>query len=393
MLIKNIINYYKNLPHQNKALEILQNIFDLADPKLKEQFINTWRKGGNISENYMKLYPLAENNKIVKDRDGLIVFKLDLISNDSKSKTILVNSGARNSQIILPPEQDYSGSLRPIPHGEYRIGWPEKCPYGSWGEGIGEWWVPLYPISPKHNRTALGIHLDSNREYSPGSAGCIITKTIGDMVSIVEFINNYKPNKLIVDYGFNNKTINNSNTDLESFLYNKLPFVIGYVEGNRDIYGKPTKNYYGHKDPGNNKINLGSFSYQHHNNSMSPEEADSKWLSILVPEVIKASNKLNIVNYEKHDRYKFILYNIADLYTQAPAACMGNRGFVDLLLDKKTALLSLSEKDIVDLRVKSYIDPNTNKLDAPGFNNDINKLKKDQERRVSAILEFMDRTK
>ena len=56
----------------------------------------------------------------------------------------------------------------------------------------------------------------------------------------------------------------------------ELVCAIGAAEGTRDTRCRPTEAFWGHKDPGNDADNLGSFSYQH--GAGSPEDADRRQL-------------------------------------------------------------------------------------------------------------------
>lgn len=114
---------------------------------------------------------------------------------------VRVLSGAPSAQFLAHPAQDWAGSNRPIPEGIYRIGPVEIAPSGTWGEGLGRIWIGLEPINRLNNRSALGIHLDSNIAHAPGSAGCIVTKNESDLMQIVEWVRS-GANRLIVDYGF-----------------------------------------------------------------------------------------------------------------------------------------------------------------------------------------------
>lgn len=63
----------------------------------------------------------------------------------------------------------------------------------------------------------------------------------------------------------------------------KLAIAIGNAEGTRTVRGGFTKAYYGHLDPGNQRANLGTFSFQRYQNKnvKTPQQADQAQLSIL----------------------------------------------------------------------------------------------------------------
>ena len=60
---------------------------------------------------------------------------------------------------------------------------------------------------------------------------------------------------------------------------------VGSAEGTRTPDGGYTAAYYGHVDPGNQKWNLGSFSYQH--GAKSPADADTKQLKRLYKQYLR----------------------------------------------------------------------------------------------------------
>jgi len=72
--------------------------------------------------------------------------------------------------------------------------------------------------------------------------------------------------------------------------------VIGQAEGNINEFGKPTKNYFGHKDPGDGKWNLGAFSYAPRGANAPvahlPQEADEIHLRTLKGGVEEYTNAL-----------------------------------------------------------------------------------------------------
>lgn len=136
-----------------------------------------------------------------RDRHGLFKFTLQGL-NDSKSASWTVFSGAPGAQVILDPTQDRAGSNRPIPHGLYELGRVETHPTGSWGPGLGPIWVTLQEIHPRHRRSAIGLHQDSNYATSPGSAGCVVHPDLSVIRSICDWIEANKPRYLLVDYGF-----------------------------------------------------------------------------------------------------------------------------------------------------------------------------------------------
>lgn len=149
---------------------------------------------------------------------------------------------------------------------------------------------------------------------------------------------------------------------------------IGESEGTRDANCQPNQNYYGHTDPGNGASNIGTFSFQ--GNASTPEQADQIWLH-------KLRSQEFIFQQQAQQKFgrslsKSALLAAMDLYTQSPLAA---GDFV--------AHLSNPDPDpqaIIRARVKSYQDPATGVLEAPGLGNDPQRVWADQERRVSELL-------
>lgn len=136
-----------------------------------------------------------------RDQFGLIEFEATLTNNGKPVDRVILGSGARGAQELIDPRRDYPGSLRPIPEGVYRIGKVEHNPSG-WGPGLGNYWVDLIPVKPANRRSAFGIHLDSNRVGSPGSAGCPVAATPDRLDRILKWIEaTNRPGLFYVDYG------------------------------------------------------------------------------------------------------------------------------------------------------------------------------------------------
>ncbi|MEP0921166.1 hypothetical protein [Leptolyngbya sp. ST-U4] len=154
---------------------------------------------------------------------------------------------------------------------------------------------------------------------------------------------------------------------------------VGSAEGTRTPDGSRNPAYYGHTDPGNGVWNLGSFSYQHA--ATSPEDADAKQLARLRKQadqiLQKASDKgLALTLSEK--------LNGIDLANQAPLAALGQQGYVDWLAVAKSE--GQPEADaVLSARVRSFINPQTQRWDAPGLGNNEVRITQDQARRMQAI--------
>ena len=156
--------------------------------------------------------------------------------------------------------------------------------------------------------------------------------------------------------------------------------LIGINEGTRDAKGNPTNAYYGHRDPGNGRGNQGTFSAQQ--GYASAEQADRAWvrkinavtLSTFTPALRAAGLTPGVAAYER------ILFNLQDLYVQAPAAATGRGGLVDRIPEILAAGATIEA--IAKARADSFFRPGTDILDAPGFGNNYARLSSDQRRRA-----------
>lgn len=157
---------------------------------------------------------------------------------------------------------------------------------------------------------------------------------------------------------------------------------VGAAEGTRTINGGKTWAYAGHTDPGNGAANQGTFSYQHA--ASSPEEADQKQRDRLRRQAEQMMSKAEQKGV-KLDTFG-VLAGV-DLYNQAPAA--GN-DYVTNWMKCQDATKSPREV-VLCARTKSYVDPTTGALDAPGLGNDWARVKADQERRIEAIAKVLEK--
>jgi hypothetical protein len=156
---------------------------------------------------------------------------------------------------------------------------------------------------------------------------------------------------------------------------------VGAAEGTRTPTGERTWAYYGHTDPGNGVHNLGTFSYQH--GAASPEEADQKQLQRLRQQAaqIQQDAEARGITLGLED-----LLNAIDLANQAPRAALSAGGYLDRLQEAYQMGLKGSEA-ILWARVRSYIEPATQRWNAPGLGNDAGKIQADQHRRMDAIAQ------
>lgn len=149
---------------------------------------------------------------------------------------------------------------------------------------------------------------------------------------------------------------------------------IGKAEGTVDGNLNPDADYYGHTDPGNGASNKGFFSFQH--GARSPQEADQKQLNRLR----NAEREIQAQAVGKFGQplSEAALLTALDLWNQAPKA---GQDFVTHLPTHDP-----TPQQIIDARAKSYIDPATGALDAPGLGNSMGNVIQDQARRTDANL-------
>lgn len=154
---------------------------------------------------------------------------------------------------------------------------------------------------------------------------------------------------------------------------------VGSAEGTRRPDGAKNPAYYGHRDPGNAKWNLGSFSYQHE--ARSPEDADSRQLRRLATQdkMLQQRAQSQGLNLTLQERL-----NGLDLANQAPLAALDRGGYIDRLKQSRDRGLRGNDA-ILQARVNSYREPDTNLWDAPGLGNNEASIRHDQARRMDAV--------
>jgi hypothetical protein len=179
-------------------------------------------------------------------------------------------------------------------------------------------------------------------------------------------------------------TINSSDDIFAGGSNSLVARTVGSAEGTRTVEGHKTSAYHGHTDPGNGVWNLGSFSYQHE--AANPEDADEKQLARLQrqDETLKQhADRLGVTEYEADLTVRL---NGIDLANQSPMAALAEDGggYIDRLKQAHEMGLIGSEA-VLWARVRSYLDPDTNRWNAPGLGNTVENISHDQERRMDAI--------
>jgi hypothetical protein len=164
---------------------------------------------------------------------------------------------------------------------------------------------------------------------------------------------------------------------------------VGSAEGTRTPEGHKTPAYHGHTDPGNGVWNLGSFSYQHE--ATGPEDADKKQLARLERQdqsLQQHASRLGVPEYESDLTVRL---NGIDLANQSPAAALAEDGggYVDRLKQAQEMGLQGSEA-VLWARVRSFLDPDTNRWNAPGLGNTVDGISHDQARRMDAIASALE---
>jgi hypothetical protein len=131
---------------------------------------------------------------------GLLELNLDAFQGENYLGRLIVNSGAPGHQRLSTIPTEKAGNLEPCPEGEYDLGsldWAGKPgDYGTFFREIkSPIWITIY------RGRAIGFHLDGNRAYAPGSAGCMVFKSMDDLKTFVNCWNGYGPfTKAFVDW-------------------------------------------------------------------------------------------------------------------------------------------------------------------------------------------------
>jgi hypothetical protein len=159
---------------------------------------------------------------------------------------------------------------------------------------------------------------------------------------------------------------------------------VGSAEGTRTPDGGKTWAYQGHVDPGNGVWNLGTFSYQH--GATSPAEADQKQLERLKGQaqtLRRAALERGLTLTLEEE------LNGIDLANQSPRAALSRGGYMDRLKEAHDVGLSGADA-VLWARTRSFLDPDTNRWNAPGLGNTAHGVTSDQDRRMKAIARAIE---
>lgn len=141
------------------------------------------------------------------DPRGLELLRLEFVVNSIPMAHLLVVSGSPGRQNFRRGRDSRAQSMEPLPEGRWGvedIEWASgRDNYsGSWGPGLGPVWVPLnYQAPGKTDRSAIGIHYDENHGVAPGSAGCVVLRSIADVKRLVSLLRQHDPHVLFVNWG------------------------------------------------------------------------------------------------------------------------------------------------------------------------------------------------
>jgi hypothetical protein len=166
--------------------------------------------------------------------------------------------------------------------------------------------------------------------------------------------------------------------------YSIVATAVGSAEGTRTPDGGRTWAFQGHVDPGNGVWNLGTFSYQH--GASSPDEADRKQLERLKGQaqtLRRAAQERGITLTLEEE------LNGIDLANQSPRAALSRGGYMDRLKEAHDIGLRGSDA-VLWARTRSFLDPDTNRWNAPGLGNTTRGVTNDQDRRIRAIARAIE---
>lgn len=173
-----------------------------------------WRGGESCSKPKLSveaqqvqppMLKLTKTNQ--RTAEGLVLLQLQRFKDSVPMDTMMVVSGAPGRQQFRKGPDSKAGSLEPLPQGRWYIediAWAGgKDNYdASWGEALGPASVPLRYLGPgATGRSAIEIHYDANRSYSPGTAGCLGLLSLDDLRKLVGWLRADDPRLLLVDWG------------------------------------------------------------------------------------------------------------------------------------------------------------------------------------------------
>jgi len=133
--------------------------------------------------------------------EGVEPLRLALWVDGKESDKVTAYSGAPGAQTFRTLVNERRGVLEPIPEGTYREVGPLE-----WAGGVGnyqaQWSSSLGPVVAQlYGERAIMLHLDANRSYAPGSAGCVCPIDLPGLKKVVSWWAEGVPEYLEVDWG------------------------------------------------------------------------------------------------------------------------------------------------------------------------------------------------
>jgi murein DD-endopeptidase MepM/ murein hydrolase activator NlpD len=179
-----------------------------------------------------------------------------------------------------------------------------------------------------------------------------------------------------------------------------VTIAVGSAEGTRTPDGGKTRYWKSHTDPGNQAHNIGSFSFQHHDGTMSPSEADQRQLDRLMAQLQPVLAEAEELGLQLTLREAL---NLIDLLNQSPWAggaiapsgqwvsrsTQGGEGYVPRLLEARQ-MGKTGTAAITHARIESYKRTTTGTFWADGLCyggkcNTWEAVYRDQTRRMNEI--------
>jgi hypothetical protein len=172
---------------------------------------------------------------------------------------------------------------------------------------------------------------------------------------------------------------------------------VGHAEGTRTATGGRTRAYHGHKDPGNDVRNLGSFSFQHcreaRYNCSTPDQADRHQLRRLQRQAQEIRQRAAALGMSMSLEEEL---NAIDLVNQSPRAALARKkAYPERLAQAKNKGLQ-GQQAILSGRVWAYWDDSRGRWAAPGLWRNRKpgetykqSITRDQWRRLQAIAKVL----
>lgn len=176
-----------------------------------------------FSEPTLRLTPSWADEKrtqLVRDRHGLIAFRLALWVEGKEVDHMPVVSGQASNQVLLRCTNRVPGCAAPIGEGCYKLGDPDAIQRINWASGrpgdysasfkagLGPIWVGIHPAPGYPCSTSdFGLHADWNADGGyPGTLGCTgiptPAKSLTRLKQLASWFAEHSPADYVVDHGF-----------------------------------------------------------------------------------------------------------------------------------------------------------------------------------------------